>query len=765
MLKTSPGAPQTGANLQGPGTTAPQDEPQEHGLMASTSSPGASRGSDEVAGQDNGLLACLVHVAKAHGLPSNAQETLHGLPIGSSGLPFEYLEEAAGRLGLKTKAECRSLAAIPAVTYPVILTLKDGTALVLKESLGTKKVGIYSPAPLESVRTVTVKQLGRDYGGLCVFVAPREGSAPGAEPAASPDARPTGWFWSAIRVFWPNYLQVALCGLVVNILALAAPLFTMNVYDRVIPNLAIPTLWTLTAGVALALVFDFVLRLIRTSIVDQTGRRVDMAISGRLYDHLLALKLMARPASSGDLSNQIREFDTVRDLITSSTVIALMDTVFIGLFLFVIWQLVGPLAYVVGAAIPVVLTVTILCQLPLDSAMRRSQQDSGRRHGLLFETLSGLETVKSIGAASWLRRKWDRNVARSACSSAETRFWNGIALSVLTSVQQATTIAVTVWGVFLILDGRITMGAVIATNLLAGRVLAPLANVAQTLSRLSQARTAIRSLNTFMSLPTDRNETGLAIPQASDGQGGLEVRDLGIHYPGQRAPALDKVTARFREGERVGIVGLVGAGKSTFGRALSGLVDASAGHILFNGVNCRQFGPATLRQAVQYCGQDPDIFSGTVRDNLLMCHPFADDGELLTAVRLSGLERHLGQNDKGLDMEVQERGRNLSGGQRQAIALARVFLSAPSFLFLDEPSAAMDKQAEKDLMGHFAGLARQGTGLLVATHKETVLAHVDRILVFDRGRLVLDGARDQVLQKLAATQKPHKRAKADVQNG
>ncbi|SMP06940.1 ATP-binding cassette, subfamily C, LapB [Roseibium denhamense] len=764
MLEGSPGAPQTGCDRY------PTDRSSRRFTENSPVGSGALLQSEDVHGNeqvrlpDNGLLACLVHVAKLHGLSANALEIAHGLPATSTGLTIDYLEEAAGRLGLVTRSEQRRLIAIPAVTFPVLLTLKDGSFVVLKERTSSDKLVIFMPSPLETTRTLSSKQLNQDYTGLCVFLTPEFGTASYDPTNDAFEAKPSRWFWSAVSIFWPNYLQVALCGLFVNLLGLAAPLFTMNVYDRVVPNLAIPTLWTLTAGVALALVFDFFLRLLRTSIVDQTGRRVDMAISGRLFDHLLAIKLTTRPNSSGDLSNQIREFDTVRDLITSSTVIALMDTVFIGLFLYVIWLLVGPLAYVVGAAVPLVLVVTILCQLPLESAVRRSQQDSGRRHGLLFETLSGLETVKSIGAASWLRRKWDRNVALSASSAAQARFWNSIALSVLTSVQQVTTIAVTVWGVFLILDGEITMGAVIATNLLAGRVLAPLANVAQTLSRLSQARSAVRSLNAFMALPADRNGAGLALPAPIRAGSSLEIRDIGVQYPGQAMPALEKVSTRFQAGERVGIVGLVGAGKSTFGRALSGLVDPSTGQVLFNGIDCRQFGPATLRQAVRYCGQDPDIFSGTVRDNLLMSQPFADDDALLAAVRQSGLERHLAQHDKGLDMDVLERGRNLSGGQRQSIALARIFLSPPSFLFLDEPSAAMDKQAERELMGQLAEIARQGTALLIATHKEAALAHVDRILVFDRGRLALDGPRDLVLQKLASFQKPVHQVKADAKS-
>lgn len=715
-----------------------------------------------------GLLECLVHVARIHGLPANPPEIREGLPAAKEGLPFSYMAEAAARIGLASKSEARSLTGIPAVTFPVIVVLKDGSCAVLKERQGGRLV-LYVPAPVEGTRTVRLKDLAADYGGVCIFLTPDEDALPPQEPGAPAGTR-TGkgagnWFWPAVRTFWPNYLQVALCGLLVNVLALATPLFTMNVYDRVIPNLAIPTLWTLTLGVGLALLFDFFLRLLRTSIVDQTGRRVDMAISGRLYDHLLSLKLHARPSSSGNLSNQIREFDSVRDLITSNTVIALLDIVFIGLFLYVIWQLVGPLAYVVTAAVPLVLCITILCQLPLDRAMQRSLQDSGRRHGLLFETLSGLETVKSTGAGSWLRRRWDRNVALSARSSANARFWNGLAFSFLTTVQQGTSIIVTVWGVFLILQGEITMGAVIATNILSGRVLAPLANVAQTMARLSQARTAIGSLNSFMSLPTDRKETGAALPRPAEGAARLTVKDVTVAYPGQAVPALDKVSFQAGAGERIGIIGLVGAGKSTLGRVACGLIDPSEGHVLINGIDSRQFGPATLRRAIVYCGQEPDIFSGTVRDNLIMGRPFADDTDIMEAVQKSGLDRHVAQNQKGLDMPVLERGRNLSGGQRQAIALARIFLSAPPFLYLDEPSAAMDKGAETALMTHLVSLSRQGTALLIATHKDSVLRHVDRILVLDRGKLAMDGPRDQVLQKLSSLPAQGKKVQADAGQG
>ena len=739
-------------NVQGPAGTATKADP----IAPATARPRdaiASQTEEDSSGQatPNGLIECLVHVAKFHGLSANAEELKEGLPSAEHGIPFDSFFEAAARIGFTAKAEQRPLRKVPAVVLPAILVLRNGQCAVLMERRGNKRVAVYTAFPTEGIRQVSLKNLEDDYSGLCIFLTPTE-IAPETEIREEPKGKQARWFWPAVATFWPNYLQVAICALLVNILALAAPLFTMNVYDRVIPNLAIPTLWALTIGVGIALLFDFLLRLLRTSIVDQTGRRVDMAISARLYDHLLALRLLSRPPSSGDVSNQIREFDSVRDLLTSNTVVAILDTLFIGLFLFVIWQLVGPLAYVVAAAVPLVITVTLLCQLPLDRATKQVLKDSGRRHGLLFETLSGLETIKSTGAASWMRRKWDRNVAVSARSAAQSRFWNGLAFTFLSTVQQSVSILVTVWGVFLILDGEITMGAVIATNILSGRILAPLANVAQTMTRLSQARSAVGSLNRFMNLPTDRKDTGPSVAPPLNTKTELNAENLTIAYPEAVNPALENVSFRVEAGERVGLIGLVGAGKSTLGRTLAGLYEPSKGHVLLNGVDCGQIGPATLRKAVMYCGQDPDIFSGTVRDNILMSRPYATESEFMSAARMSGLDAHVAQSQQGYDMPVLERGRNLSGGQRQALALARVLISAPDFLFLDEPSAAMDKRAEKSLMQHLDGLANKGTALLIATHKDTVLSHIDRLLVLDKGRLVLDGPKEEVLQKLASMQ-------------
>ncbi|WP_316858160.1 type I secretion system permease/ATPase [uncultured Cohaesibacter sp.] len=689
---------------------------------------------------------CLVHVAKFHGLPASEKELADKLAVTTEGIPSELFIQAAEKLNMIAQIEKMSLSSIPSVTLPVILFLKDGSCIALEENAERQSVRAYVPGEKGGFRRLSRKNLTRDYAGYCAFLTPDPKSHQHPEDD-SPEVKNASWFWSAVRHFWPSYVQVAIAALLVNLLALASPLFVMNVYDRVIPNLAIPTLWTLTFGVSIAILFDLILRILRSWIVDNTGRRIDMAISGRLYDHLVSLRLQARPVSTGMLSNQIREFDTVRDVLTSNAVVAILDSIFIGVFLYVMWLIVGPLVMVAAIAVPTVLILTFLCQFPLNMAARQAQSDASRRHGILVATVGGLEDVKAIGAAAWLRRQWDRSVAASSKSSGAARFWNTLALTGMTTVQQIVSVVVITWGVFLVLEGNISVGALIATNILSGRVLAPLSNVAQTLSRLAHARASLRGLNGFMTLPGDIVTTEQSIVPRKDGHC-LETRSLCLNYPGSQIASLQDVSITIRPGERVAIIGQIGSGKSTLGRCVAGLLDPSEGAVLLDDQNLSQFGAASIRDVVVYCSQDPDLFEGSLRDNIIMGRPFASDDEILTALRVSGVDQFAATHPLGLGLPVQERGRNLSGGQKQACALARVLIKKPDILFLDEPTASMDTASERRFMASMKEMLTPSHTLILATHKERLLELVDRIIVMDHGKVVLDDKKEVVLATL-----------------
>ena len=692
----------------------------------------------------NGLLEALIHLARHHGRDADAADILSGLPQHEDGLTVQQLYEASSRIGLKIHIEQREATEIPAVTLPAVIINEGEPAVVLHAFDAKRKTAqIAIPGHSPDIRPVKYQSLVGKRAAIVVFATPVASSE-----ASRADEAPTGrghWFWSAVWRLWPNYLQVVIAAFLGNLLGLASPLFIMNVYDRVIPNLAIPTLWVLAGGVVLALLFDFVLKMLRMQVIDETGRRVDMAVAGRIFDHVLMMRLAARPGSTGATANRIRDLDTVRDALTSSSVVAVTDVLFIGVFLWVMWLLVGPLVLVPALAVPLLIGVTLFLQVPLSRALEESQNDSARRQSLLVEILSSLETVKVIGGEGWSRRAWDRSVAAASRSTTKARYWANLAGAFTGAVFQGVSVIIVVWGVFLVLDGSITVGALIAANILSGRVLSPLNNIAQTLSRVLHARTSLKALHAVMSTDSESNPGARTLER---GRNEIAFDKLNFSYPGSQSPALDGISMRVEPGERIGLVGRVGSGKSTLVRILAGLYQPDTGVYLLNGIDTRQFSSAAIRAEIGLCVQEPELFSGSLRENILIGRPFASPEELERAVELSGVDSFSARHPEGLDMPIEERGRSLSGGQRQAVALARCLIRRPSVLCLDEPTAHMDMATERQLTGRLKAIADTGVTLVVASHRDGPLELVDRLLVLEKGKLAMDGPKQDVIARL-----------------
>ncbi|MEM9205981.1 MAG: type I secretion system permease/ATPase [Pseudomonadota bacterium] len=722
-------------------------DPQDEDLVADDD---ALPESAEKQSNKTTLADAVAHLARVQGLPAKPVDIAHGFPVTSDGVSFSHLDEMAARAGLTVKVKRQPLTKVPAVSLPVAIFKSDGTTRILAgRADGEKRARVDTPLSDQS-ELVPYRDLARDYRQTVVYASPKPSTSAMASDAAPYRGH---WFWSAVRRFWPNYTQVVVAALLINLLGLAAPLFIMNVYDRVIPNLALPTLWALTAGVTIAILFDLFLKVLRGRIVDETGRRVDMAVSGRLFDQLLGVRLSALTGSGGALASRIREFDAVRDVLTSSSVVALTDLLFIGVFLYVMWLIVGPLMLVPAITVPIVLTLTLLIQIPLNRSVAETQADAARRQGILFETIGGLETLKSIGAEGALRRQWDHAVAASSRSTTRARFWANLVATITATSAQAVSVIIIVWGVFLVIGGEITIGALIAANILSGRVLAPLNNVAQTLTRVLQARSAVALLNQIMALEPEHKPGGLDRSGADViDQPALSFHDVTFTYPQTDVAALMNVSFRIEPGEKVGIIGRVGSGKSTIGRLASGLYDTQDGRVSVHGVDVRQIGPATLRSRFGYSRQDPELFAGTLRSNLLMGAPLATDHDLQSAIELSGVAVFASQHPKGLDMDIAERGRNLSSGQRQAVAIARLLIRSPDVLFLDEPSASMDARTELDLLNSLRRISENGVTMIISTHRDRLLDLVDRLIVVDQGRIVADGQKAKVIEALKAKQ-------------
>ncbi len=680
----------------------------------------------------------LCWIARWHGLSATPEALAAGLQRLGRDLAPSALEEAADRAGLKTRLTPEPLAELPDIVFPVLAFTRAAETVAIERidrEAGTCRLTRFSGGV-----TVTEPDAPPPDVLAIMLLTPHDSRTMSR-------AKPGHWLWSAASRFWPDYMQVVAAASLLNLLGLALPLFTMNVYDRVIPNLAFATLWTLVAGVAIAMLFEFLFRAARTAVIDETARRLDVTIAGRLFDQLLSMSIHHRPASSGALVSQIREFDSIRDLVTTGVVTTVIDALFVILFILAMWMIVGPLAIIPAVAIFIIVALTVVIQVPLMRAIEAGQAALARRSGILVETAAALETIKAIGAESAMRMNWNRAVASSSRALSQARYWASVSGHASSAVQQAVSVGLIVYGVFLAVSGAITVGALVAANLLAGRALSPIAGIAQTLTRLMQARAAFRAVDTFMALPPER-ASAAARSGLRPGTGGFELRRVSFTYPGAASRAFDQVSLNVAPGERIGVLGRVGSGKSTLGRLLCGLYQASEGSVLVDGVDVRQYDPAELRAAVGFCQQEPDLFTGTMLENVIIGRGMATDAAVRRAMELSGLDAGAQGHPLGLAMPITERGRSLSGGQRQAVSLARVLIREPKILFLDEPSAAMDSVTERQLVGRLNDLAADGTTLLIATHRDALLALVDRVLVFDAGRLVMDGPRDEVMAKL-----------------
>jgi ATP-binding cassette, subfamily C, bacterial LapB len=527
---------------------------------------------------------------------------------------------------------------------------------------------------------------------------------------------------------------------------------TQSGKKRPLPNGALPSLIALSIGLAIAIAFDFLLRTVRARIIDVTGKKLDVILASDIFEHVLAIKMAQRPGSVGILANQMRDFEAVREFFTSGTVVAATDLLFALLFIAVLFVIAGPLAWIPVVVLPVMIVVGLILQRPLNRAVKRLEAESSARHGVLVESLSAIETVRVAGAEARMQRLWEKSVVAATRTGEDVQFWSTMSLTLAGTAQQLTSLLMIAAGVFLILDGRLSMGALIAANMLAGRVLAPISGIASVITRATQTVTSLRSINKLMSLERER-PPGRAYLARQVKHGSIVFDNVKFKYPNAAMNALDGVSFSIAPGERVGIIGQIGSGKTTVGRLLTGLYDPDEGCILIDGVDLRQYDPADLRHGIGFVLQDIDLLFGRLRDNIALGLPSATEKQLLEAARLAGVEQFAAAHPLGYDLPVQEGGRSLSGGQKQAIGLARAIIRKPRILFLDEPTAHFDLRSEAEFIERLKRLAEGDMTILVSTHRMSMLAIVDRLLVFERGHVIADGPRDQIIARLQAVER------------
>ena len=674
---------------------------------------------------------------------------------------IQSLSEVLRSYGFENHISRRKLLEIPSLAMPAIIILNNEEAAVITDVKGHGEERTYvirqGDAPAHEI---SHKDLESKYLGFCWFIKPKLTADHRSE---LPEYHlPKAWFWKVIARFKKYYYQVILASFLINILALISSLYVMNVYDRVIPNEAYSTLWVLSIGVFLAILFEFIAKMIRSHLTDIAGKKADLIISSALFRRVMALRLIERPISSGSYANNLRDFEAVREFMTSASLLVLVDAPFLLLFLFVMFIIGGKLAIVPAVICTLVLIVSFAVQPVLAKRINESMRESSQRQGLAVEAVEGIETLKVNNATNWAQQRWDRLNALTAASSMKVKEINEFVSNLTVGLQQLNTVGLVLLGTYLIHDdvveARITMGAVIASVILSGRALSSLGRVAGLAIRFQQAKNALKGVNAIIERPIERSpeRSYVTLTQV---QGQLTFKNVVFQYNEDTQPAIANLNLTIRPGEKVAILGRIGSGKSTLLKLAGGLYEPTGGNILLDDVDTRQIDPNFLRDKVTLLNQSPRLFLGTLRENLDLARMdgYSTDQELLAALRNFHLDQLVRNHPKGLDMPLGEDGLGLSGGQKQIVSLARLTLRHPRVVLLDEPTTGLDEQTERQALNVLAQWARDKT-VVVVTHRLQVLPMVNRVVVVDNGRVVMDGPRDAVIARLQENEARHNQA-------
>ena len=695
----------------------------------------------------NPLLDCLVLLTRYFNNPYTADALAAGLPITNSEMPPELFQRAAQRAGISSRLVKRELASIPSMLLPTVLLLKDKQACILLEVDHEQNVAkVLRPESGEGEIYLSLDQIQKLYTGYCFFVRPLYRFDKRSEHQYEEKQKRGHWFWQTVTSSWRIYRDVLIASLLINLFAVASPLFVMNVYDRVVPNNAFETLWVLAIGATVVYLFDFLLRMLRGYFIDVAGKKSDILISAKIFSKVNNMRMSVRPKSVGAFAKNLQEFESIRDFITSATITTLVDLPFMFIILGVIWMIGGPVAYVPLVTILLVICYSAIIQIPLRKSIEEGQKTASQKNAVLIESLSNAESVKLNNAQGVLQQHWESAVGNIADWGIKTRQLAQSSSAFASVAQQLTTVVMVIIGVYQISERNMSMGALIAAVMLTGRALGPMAQVASLATRYNQAKSAFSSLNEIMASQVE-NPDDVKFVHRPKFDGAFEFDKVSFAYPEQEQAAVSDITFSIKAGEKVAIIGRIGSGKSTLGKMMTSLYQPSDGAIRIDGVDLRQINPTDLRRNVGAVSQDVTLFYGSIRDNITLGVPYIEDDAIIRAAELSGVAEFANRRPSGLDAVVGERGVLLSGGQRQSVAIARALLFDPNILILDEPTASMDNTTEARMKRRLGEIIHNKT-LILITHKSSMLDLVDRIIVMDNGRMVADGPKEQVFEAL-----------------
>ena len=682
------------------------------------------------------LINCIQQFLKIDGTSISAQSIFDLSTASDNGFEAKHVVEVLTECGYRASLGKVSLGKITDNMCPMVIFDKNSDPRLLYGVSDERIYRVASPKDDFVEKYLNETDAQENFSGYAILAR--------SEQTETAKAENKSWFFSALlRSKW-LYFQVIIAAVMSNFLGLSSSLFIMVVYDRVVPNEAIESLIALTIGVSIALGFDFAIKTLRAHFIDKAGQRADSTIARKIFQSILQIKPKSKQQSSGAVASVVREFDTLRDFFTSATLVAIVDLPFVFFFVGVIYLIAGPLAYVPLAAVPLVFIVGLAIQPFLAKIASSSMKSGMSKQAILIETLGGIETIKATGSGRLMSKRFENAAVEQSDLGLKNRMFSQFAINFAASIQQFAQIATIFFGVFLIQDGTITMGAMIAAVILGGRTLAPLSQLASALTRANSARQAYKSLDALMKTTTTSTDTehGLSRPSLS---GAIEFKNVTYTFPETNSPILENLSFKIEAGQKVSLVGRMGSGKSTIARLASGLIAPDKGAILLDGVDVQQINKTDFLRNVGVMLQDSWLFSGTVKENLQMGFLEYKDDHILNIAKISGVDDFIGINQLGYDLQLSERGAGLSGGQKQSINLCRALLHSPSLLILDEPTSSMDTATEATVLTRLREYISDKT-LLVITHRNSVLKLVDRILVIENGSIVTDASPEQIRQ-------------------
>jgi len=689
-------------------------------------------------------LESLLFISKYHEKNVSINSLISGVLTQGSIMDLKSFIKSGTRIGLISKVVKRNLEDISKLALPALLILNNDRSCVLLDiDISENKAKLIIPG-LTGETIMSIERLQSEYTGHVVLIKNDYQFKNKIHKNINLE-NPNQWFWGAMKRNKSIYVKVAFAAILINLFVIATPLFTMNVYDRVLPNNALETLWVLASGIMIVMIFDFSLKMIRSHYLGLANKRADIIMSNKIFEQLLNIRLDQKPESTGMFLSRLQSFESVREFFSTATLAAIVDLPFIIIFIALIFYLGGDAGWISISTVIIAFSFSWYMQKPIKEIVEKSAKEDQIKLTALNETVAGLEIIKTIRGQNRMKAQFENSLNQTAYYAEKSQHLSQTVTYFTAFLSQFSNIAIVIMGVYLASIGEMTMGAIIASMMLNGRVIAPVSQIVGMIIRYDRTILSYNNINELMSMEVERDDkVYLSRPNLN---GDIVFKDVDFSYKDQNFEALKNINLSIKKGEKVGIIGKIGSGKSTLSKLIMNLYTPKNGSIMFDNTDVRQIDPVDLRNVIGYVPQEPFLFLGTIKDNITIGENFTSDEDLISVANITGLNSFLGKHEAGFDLMVGERGDGLSGGERQAITLARALISKPNVIIMDEPTNSMDSQTEQAFIKNMKNTIEDQT-LIVMTHKMSILELVDRIVILHDGKIITDGPKNEVLNNL-----------------